>query len=165
LFDAELIHGVRAPETSPGQVPMEKAVTVMIQLDEQQTIVKILRESHTVAVVGLSSNPDRPSHEVARYLQKRGYLIIPVNPTASDVLGQPAYPDLPSIPHTVDVVDIFRRPEAVAAIVEHAIQIRAKAVWMQKGVVHQKAAEQARAAGLLVVMDRCMKIEHAKLNP
>ena len=115
---------------------------------------KILKESRTIAVVGLSPRPERPSHSVARYLQAQGYRIIPVNPTVEEVLGERSYPDLASIPETVDVVDIFRRSEHVPPIVEAAIAVGARAVWMQEGVVHEKAAQQAKAAGLLVVMDR-----------
>jgi predicted CoA-binding protein len=136
---------------------------MVIQLGERETIQKILTESHTVAVVGLSSNPERPSHEVAQYLQKRGYRIVPVNPNVSEVLGEQSYPDLLSIPQPVDVVDIFRRPEAVPVIVEQAIEIGAKAIWMQKGVRNQEAAEQAQTSGLLTVMDRCMMEEIMRL--
>jgi len=135
----------------------------MTKYDLQQTIEKILRESRTVAVVGLSSNPERPSYDVAHYLQSKGYRIIPVNPNEAEVLGQPAYPDLLSIPDPVDVVDIFRRSEAVPPIVEQAIEIGAKAVWMQKGVRHDQAAQRAGASGLLVVMDRCMQEETRRL--
>lgn len=131
---------------------------------EQETIQRILRDSHTIAVIGLSSNPERPSYEVAHYLQQRGYRIIPVNPNEIEVLGERAYPDLLSVPEPIDVVDIFRRSEAVPPIVEQAIKIGAKAVWMQKGVRHEKAAEQARQAGLLVVMDRCMMAESRRLG-
>ena len=136
---------------------------MVIQLGERETIQKILTESHTVAVVGLSSNPERPSHEVAQYLQKRGYRIIPVNPNVSEVLGEQSYPDLLSIQQPVDVVDIFRRPEAVPVIVEQAIEIGAKAIWMQKGVRNQEAAEQAQTSGLLTVMDRCLMEEIMRL--
>ncbi len=131
--------------------------------NEQETIQKILQDSCTVAVVGLSSNPERPSYEVAHYLQQRGYRIIPVNPNETEVLGEQAYPDLLSVPEPIDVVDIFRRSEAVPSIVEQAIKIGAKAVWMQKGVRHEEAAAQARHAGLLVVMDRCMMAESRRL--
>ncbi|MBC7263774.1 MAG: CoA-binding protein [Chloroflexi bacterium] len=126
-------------------------------------IERIIRESHTIAIVGLSDNPGRHSHQVAQYLQRHGYRVIPVNPTVAEVLGQKCYPDLLSIPEQVDVVDIFRRSEHVPPVVEEAIQIGAKAIWMQLGVVHEGAAAKARAAGLMVVMDRCMKIEHERL--
>lgn len=134
-------------------------------MDEEETIGRILKESKTIAVVGLSPEPDRPSHGVAAYLKSKGYKIIPVNPAVPEVLGEKSYPDIKSIPATVkvDVVDIFRRPEFVPPIVEDAIKIKAKAVWMQEGIVHEEAAKKARDAGLLVVMDRCMMKEHAKL--
>jgi len=124
----------------------------------------ILKSSRVVAVVGLSSNPERPSYRVASYLKEQGYQIIPVNPKENAVLDEAAYPDLSSIPTRVDVVDIFRRPEEVPPIVEQAIKIGAKAVWMQEGIVHEAAAAQAREAGLLVVMDKCMLKEHEKLG-
>ncbi len=125
---------------------------------------KILNSSRVVAVVGLSPKPDRPSHRVARYLKKNGYKIIPVTPKATEILGEVGYPDLSSVPEPVDVVDIFRRSEEVPAIVEEAIKIGAKAVWMQEGVVNEEAAARAKEAGLLVVMDRCMFKEHRKLK-
>ena len=124
----------------------------------------ILRTARTVAVVGLSPNPERPSHRVARYLQGQGYRIVPVNPTVESVLGERSYPSLAEIPEPVDVVDVFRRSEEVPPLVEEAIRIRAKAVWMQEGVVHEEAAAKARAAGLAVVMDRCMLKEHERLR-
>jgi len=123
-------------------------------------IARILRESKTIAVVGLSDKPDRPSYRVAKYLQDHGYRIIPVNPALTEVLGERAYPDLLAVPEPVDVVDIFRQSEAVPPIVEQAIAIGARAVWMQEGVVHETAAARARQAGLDVVMDRCMFKEH-----
>ena len=116
-----------------------------------------------IAVVGLSPKTDRPSYRIANYLQEQGYRIIPVNPTAEEILGEPSYPDLSSIPESVDVVDIFRRSEEVPAIVEEAIKKAVKAVWMQEGVINEGAADRAKDAGLLVVMDRCMLKEHQKL--
>jgi hypothetical protein len=124
----------------------------------------ILKSSRVVAVVGLSSNPERPSYRVASYLKEQGYRVIPVNPKENAVLDEVAYPDLSSIPEPVDVVDVFRRPEDVPAIVEQAIKIGARAVWMQEGIIHEAAAAQAREAGLLVVMDKCMLKEHQKLG-
>jgi len=121
---------------------------------------EILNSSRTIAVVGLSPEPDRPSYNVARYLKEQGYRIVPVNPRAKEILGEPCYPDLNSIPGAVDAVDIFRRSEEVLAIVEEAIRIGAKAVWMQEGVIDEAAAARAREAGLLVVTDRCMLKEH-----
>jgi predicted CoA-binding protein len=125
---------------------------------------KVLNSYRIVAMVGLSPNPERSSHIVASYLKEQGYIIIPVNPEAMEILGETSYPDLVSIPEQVDVVDIFRRSEEVPAIVEEAIKIGAKVVWMQLGVINKEAAARARAAGLLVVMDRCMRMEHLKLK-
>ena len=125
---------------------------------------QILNSCRVVAVVGLSPNPDRPSYRVGKYLKENGYKIIPVNPKAGEILGEVGYPDLGSIPEPVGVVDIFRRSEEVPAIVEEAIKIGAKAVWMQEGVINEEAAVRARKAGLLVVMDKCMLKEHQKLK-
>ena len=122
-------------------------------------IDKILESCKTVAVVGLSPRTERESNAVAAYLQGMGYRIIPVNPAASEILGETCYPNLASIPEPVDVVDIFRRSDEVPAIVADAIKIGAKAVWMQKGVVSEKGASAAREAGLMVVMDECMECE------
>ena len=127
-----------------------------------ETITKLLKDSRVVAVVGLSSRAGRPSYGVARYLQSVGYRIIPVNPAETAVLGEHAYATLEDVPETIDIVDIFRRPEFVPEIVESAIRVGAKAIWMQEGVVNESAAERARKAGLVVVMDRCMHKEHAK---
>ena len=123
----------------------------------------ILKSNKVVAIVGLSPNPDRPSHIVGKYLKENGYRIIPVNPAAEEVLGERSYPSLTAIPEKVDVVDIFRRSEEVPAIVEDAIKIGAKVVWMQEGVINEAAAERVRKAGLQVVMDRCMRKEHLKM--
>jgi predicted CoA-binding protein len=128
------------------------------------TIAELLTSARTIAVVGLSSRRARPSYSVSEYMQSAGYRIIPVNPQESEVLGEKAYPDLDSVPVPVDIVDVFRRPEYVPEIVEAAIRIGAKAVWMQEGVVHEEAAERARAAGLTVVMDRCILKEHRKMK-
>lgn len=125
---------------------------------------EILKKYRTVAMVGASANPDRPSYNVASYLMKQGYDVIPVNPTIKEVLGKTSYPDLSSIPQRVEVVDIFRKPEEVMPIVEEAIKVGAKAVWMQEGIVNAAAAARARAAGLLVVMGKCMHKEHLKLS-
>ena len=127
-------------------------------------IPEILKSSRTIAVVGLSSNPMRPSNGVAAYLQRAGYRVIPVNPNESEVLGEKCYARLEDVPEKIDLVDIFRRPECVPEIVESAIRVGAKTVWMQEGVVNQQAAERARAAGLEVVMDRCTLKEHRKLS-
>ena len=125
-------------------------------------IKSILAESKTVAVVGLSPREERDSHRVAKYLQSQGYRIIPVNPKADEILGERSYPDLASIPDPIDVVDVFRRSEAVPEIVEGAIKVGARTVWMQEGVIHEEAAARAREAGLRVVMDRCMLKEHQR---
>jgi len=125
-------------------------------------IAEILRSCHTIGVVGLSSNPARPSYGVSDYMQSAGYRIIPVNPENTQVLGEKSYAALEEIPEKVDIVDIFRRSEFVPGIVESAIRIGAKSIWMQEGVIHSEAAEKARRAGLLVVMDLCILNEHAR---
>ncbi|HZQ09434.1 MAG TPA: CoA-binding protein [Anaerolineae bacterium] len=125
-------------------------------------IQKILQESKTIAVVGLSNNPSRPSYEVAQYLQQRGYRIIPVNPNISQVLGEKAYPDLLSVPGPVDIVDIFRRPEYVPAVVQQAIAKNAKVVWMQPGTENYDAADAAEAAGLKAVVGMCLRVQHRR---
>lgn len=122
----------------------------------------ILRTAKTIAVVGLSAKPHRPSHGVGRYLQSVGYRIIPVNPHETEVLGERAYARLEDVRETIDIVAVFRRSEYVPDIVESAIRVRAKVVWMQEGVVHRVAAERARQAGLGVVMDRCLLKEHSR---
>jgi len=128
-----------------------------------EKIRRILHNSKTIAVVGLSPKPHRPSHQVARYLMEAGYTIIPVNPGQDNILGLPCYPNLTAIPVPVDMVDIFRRPEEVLPIVEDAIAIGARFIWMQEGIVHEEAAAKAEAAGLGVIMDRCTKIDHMTL--
>ena len=124
--------------------------------------LRILERFRRIGMVGLSSNPFRPSHFAALYLIAEGYDVVPVNPREAEVLGRKSYPSLTAIPGGVEVVDIFREPAAVPAIVDEAIAIGAKVVWMQLGVIHEEAAARATAAGLEVVMDRCMKIEHAR---
>jgi predicted CoA-binding protein len=123
----------------------------------------LLQDTRTIAIVGLSPNPQRPSNEVARYLRAAGYTIIPVNPACDEVLGEKCYASLREVPGPVDLVDVFRRPEDVMPIVEDAIAIGARALWLQLGVVAPQAALRAADAGLKVVMDRCTKIEHAVL--
>lgn len=131
--------------------------------ESMRTIEEILKGSRTVAVVGVSPQEDRPSHGVARYLKQQGYRIIPVNPQAAEVLGEKSYSSLSAVPVPVDVVDIFRRAEDVPPIVNEAVQMRAKVIWMQEGIVHEAAAARARKAGLDVVMDRCMLKEHKRI--
>ena len=128
------------------------------------SIAEILGTAKTIAVVGLSGRRFRPSYGVSEYLQSAGYRIIPVNPNESEVLGEKAYASLDEIPVPVDVVDIFRRPEYVPEVVDAAIRIGAKVIWMQEGVEHHEAANRAEAAGLSVVMDRCILKEHRKLR-
>jgi hypothetical protein len=123
----------------------------------------VLSKYKTVAVVGLSSNPERPSHRVARYLKEHGYRIIPVNPRETEVMGERSYPDLCAVPEPIEVVDIFRKANAVPRVVAQAMYVGAKAVWMQEGIVHQVAAARARRAGMVVVMDRCMMKEHRRI--
>ena len=124
--------------------------------------LRILERYKRIGMVGLSSNPFRPSHFAAIYLISEGYDVVPVNPREKAVLGKKSYASLTEIPGGVEVVDIFREPAAVPAIVDEAIAVGAKVIWMQLGVIHEAAAEKARKAGLEVVMDRCMKIEHAR---
>ncbi len=129
-----------------------------------EKIAELLSSARTIAVVGLSNRRMRPSYGVAEYMQSSGYRIIPVNPHEQEVLGEKCYPDLDAVPDKIDIVDVFRRSEFVPEIVDAAIRIGARAVWMQEGVVHEAAAEKARAAGLVVVMDRCILKEHRRLH-
>ena len=124
--------------------------------------IEILRKYRRIAMIGLSANPYRPSHFAAIYMKAAGYEIFPVNPREKEILGRASYASLSEVPQPVEIVDIFREPAAVPEIVEEAIAVRAKVVWMQLGVIHEEAAERALSAGLEVVMDRCVKIEHAR---
>ena len=128
-----------------------------------QEIVALLSSAKTIAVVGLSDNPDRSSFGIARFLQNKGYRIIPVNPVVESVLGEKSYASLADIPEKVDIVDVFRRSEFVPEIAGQAIAIGAKALWMQLGIVNEEAAQKARDAGLTVVMDHCIGVEHRRL--
>ena len=132
-------------------------------MNSDKEMKDILLSAKTVASVGLSSNQEKESYWIVSYLQDQGYRIIPVNPTANEILGEKAYPDLSSIPEPVDVVQIFRKPEDVPPVVNEAIKIGAKVVWMQEGISHQAAAQKAREAGLQVVMDACMRATHRRL--
>jgi predicted CoA-binding protein len=125
-------------------------------------IFDILTKYKRIAVVGLSSNPARPSYGVTEYMQSAGYQIVPVNPNETDVLGEPSYASLADVPQKIEIVDIFRRAEEVPPVVDAAIRAGAKVVWMQQGIVNEAAAEKARAAGITVVMDACLLIEHKK---
>ncbi len=132
-------------------------------IEDDGELRQILKTVRTVASVGVSSNPDKPSYGIFQYLSEAGYHMIPVNPTAPEVLGRKSYSDLGSIPEKIDVVQVFRKPEDVPPVVEQAIQAGAKVVWMQEGVVNQQAAARAEQAGLKVVMNRCMMKTHQRL--
>jgi len=132
-------------------------------VDDIAGLRRILREARTIAVVGLSANWFRPSYFAAKYMQDHGYRIIPVNPTYQEVLGQTCYPNLAAIPGPVDIVDCFRKPQEMVEIARAAVAIRARVLWMQLGIVNPEAAKIAVDAGLDVVMDRCVKIEHARI--
>ncbi len=130
---------------------------------EESDLKRILGETKTIAVVGLSADPTKDSHRVAAYLKARGYHIIPINPGAQEILGEKSYPNLESIPERVDVVDVFRRSEHMPEIAEHAVKIGTKVLWMQMGITNEDAAKTAQAGGLEVVQDRCMMAEHSRL--
>lgn len=127
-------------------------------------IAELLKTAKTIAVVGLTDSAMRPSFGVAEYMQAHGYKIIPVNPNIDEWLGHKAYASLLDVPEKIDIVDVFRRSEAVPEVVEHAIQIKAPAIWLQEGVIHEQAAQRARDAGIFVVMDLCILKEHRKLT-
>ena len=129
-------------------------------MPQSDPIAELLERSKTIAVVGLSANPMRASHGVSAYMQGHGYRIIPVNPRIDESLGEKAYGSLLEVPEKIDIVDIFRRPDYVEEIVDQAIQLKVPAIWMQEDVIHEKAAEKARQAGIFVVMDRCILKEH-----
>ena len=131
--------------------------------DDIPTLRRILRSARTIAIVGLSAEWHRPSHFAAKYMQQHGYRVIPVNPTYKEVLGEKCYASLKDIPEKVDIVDCFRKSEDIEPIADEAIAIGAKVLWMQIGVMNEKAAQKARKAGLEVVQDRCVKIEHGRL--
>lgn len=139
------------------------SLRAMLDNPSDQEVKQLLGQAKRIAVVGLSDKPERDSFRVARYLQDHGYEIIPVNPRADEILGQKAYPDLASVPVPVDVVNVFRRSDAVPEIAEAAVKIKPKALWMQLDVQSQKAAELARGNGIMVVQNACLKIEHHRL--
>ena len=132
-------------------------------MNNDKEMKEILLSTKTIASVGVSSNPEKESYDVAAYLKEQGYRVIPVNPTATEILGEKAYPSLSDIPDKADVVQVFRKPDDVPPVVEEAIQIGAKVVWMQAGIVNEEAAKMAREAGLQVVMDACMRATHRRL--
>jgi len=129
-------------------------------LPQSDPIADLLTRSKTIAVVGLSRNPLRPSHGVSAYMQDQGYHIIPVNPLIQECLGEKAYPSLLDVPEKIDIVNIFRRPDFVEEVVDQAIQLNVPAIWMQEDVIHEQAAEKARRARIFVIMDRCILKEH-----
>jgi predicted CoA-binding protein len=132
-------------------------------MNSEKMMKDILLSTKTIASVGLSSNPGKESYGIVQYLMGQGYRVIPVNPTATEILGETSYPDLASIPEKIDVVQVFRKPEDVPPVVDEAIKVGAKVVWMQEGIVNEEAAAKARAAGLQVVMDACMRVMHRAL--
>lgn len=132
----------------------------MATLAQRDPISEILKHARNIAVVGLSNSPLRPSHGVSAYMQTQGYHIIPVNPRIEESLGQQAYPSLMKVPEKIDIVNIFRRSDAVAEVVDQAIELKVPTIWMQEGVIDEKAAAKARAAGIFVVMDLCILKEH-----
>jgi len=132
-------------------------------MNNDQVMKDILLSTKTIASVGLSSNPGKESYGIVQYLKSQGYRVIPVNPTADEILGEKSYPDLESVPEKIDVVQVFRKPEDVPPVVESAIKTGAKVVWMQEGIVNEEAAQKARQAGLQVVMDACMRMTHRRL--
>lgn len=140
-----------------------KRIAMAFQNPSTDEIRELLRRSRTVAVVGLSPDPDRPSYQVAAAMKARGYRIIPVNPNVESVLGEKAYPNLSAVPEPIDIVNVFRRPEHVLPIAEEAVNIGAKALWLQEGVVNEEAALLAQRAGLFVVMDMCIKVADSVL--
>ena len=132
----------------------------MIASSHSDSIAELLRRAKTIAVVGLSDSPLRPSHGVAAYMQSHGYRIIPVNPHIESALGEKAFASLNEVPDKIDIVNIFRRPQFVEEVVDQAIQLKVPAIWMQEEVIHERAGEKARQAGIFVVMDRCILQEH-----
>ncbi|GAB4340639.1 MAG: CoA-binding protein [Desulfobulbaceae bacterium] len=135
----------------------------MIRAQLSDEIRKILSTARTIAVVGISPKPERPSHQVAKYLLAAGYRVLPVNPGQREILGLPCYPDLPSVPERIDIVDIFRRPDQVEPIVRGAVACGAQLIWMQEGIVNERAAAYAEENGIAVVMDRCLMVDHRNL--
>jgi predicted CoA-binding protein len=135
----------------------------MDDMSEIRVLKQVLQQNRTIAVVGLSADWFRPSYFAAKYMQAHGYRIVPVNPKYTSILGEICYPDLAAIPHPIDMVDVFRKPADTPAIAEQAVSIGAKVLWLQLGVVNEQAQTIAEQAGLTVVMDRCVKIEHARL--
>ena len=159
-------NGAKAVKITTGKVSAHQAAepqtSIHLVINSPETIERILDECRTIAVVGLSSKPTRPSHGVAAYMQRAGYRVIPVNPNETEVLGESSYISLAEISRKIDLVDVFRRSEEASAVVDEAIALGAKAVWLQEGVIDNEAAQRASDAGLLVVMDRCWLKEHMR---
>jgi uncharacterized protein len=141
-------------------IPACRYTAAMASSPGQDPIADLLQHAKTIAVVGLSDNPLRPSHGVSAYMRTQGYRIIPVNPHIREVLGEKSYASLVEVPEKIDVVNVFRRTEFVGEIVDQAIRLKVPVIWMQEGVVNEKAAEKAREAGIFVIMDRCILKEH-----
>jgi uncharacterized protein len=160
--------GVNGASEAPAASPIaaagaDEAPTFnLARYQDERVIRDLIRTARTVAIVGLSPNPLRPSYFVGYYLQRHGYRVVPVNPKEREILGETSYPSLAAIPFAVDVVDVFRAPAAVPEIAREAVQIGAKALWCQFGVISPEGAEIAAHGGLTMVMDRCMKVEHAR---
>src|SRR5271166_264430 len=156
--------GRDAPRGSPRSFAAKRTLArmtiKMVSAAQTDPVTDLLKRARTIAVVGLSDNPLRASHGVSAYMQGQGYRIIPVNPQIESCLGEKAYASLLAVPEKIDIVNIFRRPEFVEEIVDQAIQLKIPAIWMQEEVIHEKAAEKARQAGIFVVMDRCILKEH-----
>ncbi|HZE64328.1 MAG TPA: CoA-binding protein [Pyrinomonadaceae bacterium] len=140
----------------------KRSAEIHLEINSSETIKAILEDCRTIAVVGLSSDPGRPSYGVASYMRRRDYKVIPVNPNETEVFGEKAFPSLADVPGKIDLVDVFRRSSEAGTAVDQAIEVGARAVWLQEGVIDQAAAQRALAAGLLVVMDRCWLKEHAR---
>ncbi len=149
-----------SPRSFAAQRTLAQMTSRMGTLPQTDPVTELLKRAKTIAVVGLSDDPLRPSHGVSAYMQSHGYRIIPVNPRIESCLGEKAYAALLDVTEKIDIVNIFRRPEFVEEVVDQAIQLKAPAIWMQEDVIHEKAAEKARKAGILVVMDRCILKEH-----
>jgi uncharacterized protein len=152
----------RARHTMPSPEPAKRKGIHLTTLTDQ--IGEVLGKAKNIAVVGLSSSPMRPSYGVAAYMQGQGYKIIPVNPTINGALGEKAYPDLSSVPEKIDIVNVFRRSDALMEVVDEAIRLKVPVLWMQEDVINEEAAEKARAAGITVMMDKCILKEHRKRN-
>jgi predicted CoA-binding protein len=152
--------GARSSESDPTK---ERLRMTSSSNPDDRTVKELLRSVRTIAVVGLSTDPTRDSRKVAAYLKDHGYKIVPVNPSADEIMGEKSYPDLASIPEPVDVVDVFMRSERVPEIADQAIAINAKALWLQLGITNEEAARKARDAGLTVVQNACMLVEHSRL--